>query len=104
MPEKQENPLCVLAIGEFASDRILLHDVCRASGWQLNEARDRRSAMRVLERLPVQVVVAESDLPNWNWKKVLGDLRRLAATAAIDRHFAYRRRLSLGRGFEHRRV
>jgi DNA-binding response OmpR family regulator len=78
MPEKQENPLCVLAIGEFASDRLLLHDVCQASGWQLNEARDRRSAMRVLERRPVQVVVAESDLPNWNWKKVLADLRRLA--------------------------
>jgi len=78
MPEKQENNLCVLAIGEFHADRLLLHDVCRKLGWRLIEARDRRRAMKVLERKSVQVVIAESELPNWNWKKVLGDLRRLA--------------------------
>jgi DNA-binding response OmpR family regulator len=34
--------------------------------------------MQVLERQSVQVVIAESELPNWSWKKVLNDLRRLA--------------------------
>jgi len=78
MTEKQENPVCILAIGDFATDRTLLHDVVERAGWRLLEARDRRRAMQLLERAPVQVVIAESDLPNWDWKKVLGDLRRLA--------------------------
>jgi DNA-binding response OmpR family regulator len=78
MPEKQENTLSVLAIGEFSADRLLLHDICHQSGWRLIEARDRRHAMKVLERKPIQVVIAESELPNWNWKNVLSDLRRLA--------------------------
>ena len=29
MAEKQERTLRVLAIGEFATDRLLLHDICR---------------------------------------------------------------------------
>src|SRR5437763_11790463 len=78
MPETQERSLGVLAIGEFAADRLLLHDVCHKLWWRLREARDRKSALRILERQPVQVVIAESELPNWNWKKVLNDLRRLA--------------------------
>jgi len=83
MPEKQENPLCVLAIGEFTADRPLLHDVCRNSGWKLIQARDRRHAMKVLERKAVHVVIAEADLPNWQWKTILGDLRRLAQTPQL---------------------
>src|SRR3982751_4562120 len=83
MPVKQENLLCVLAIGEFIADRLLLHDVCRNSGWKLIEARDRRHAMKVLERKPVHVVIAEADLPNWKWKNILGDLRRLVQTPQL---------------------
>ena len=83
MPQKQENPLCVLAVGEFIADRLLLHDVCRNSGWKLIEARDRRHAMKVLERKPVHVVIAEADLPNWKWNNILGDLRRLPQTPQL---------------------
>ena len=72
MPEKQENPLCVLAVGEFKTDRLLLQGLCRNSGWRLIEAEDRRHAMQLLERQAVHVVIAESNLPNWNWKKVSG--------------------------------
>jgi DNA-binding response OmpR family regulator len=68
----------VLTIGEFEQDRPLLHDIFRTYGWTLLEACDRRHAMACLERNPVDVVLAESDLPNWNWKKILNDLRRLA--------------------------
>jgi DNA-binding response OmpR family regulator len=78
MTEKKENPVCILAIGDFAADRTLLHDIVEKAGWKLLEARDRRRAMQLLERVPVQVVIAETELPNWDWKKVLGDLRRLA--------------------------
>jgi DNA-binding response OmpR family regulator len=71
--------LCALAIGEFDHDRPLLQSVFRDLGWRLLEAADRRRAMQCLERDSVDVVIAESDLPYWNWKKVLNDIRRLAA-------------------------
>jgi DNA-binding NtrC family response regulator len=75
---QRENPVSALLIGEFQKDRLLLHEVFRALGWRLFEARGRRKAMQCLERNAVQVVLAESDLPKWSWKKVLGDVRRLA--------------------------
>jgi DNA-binding response OmpR family regulator len=31
--------------------------------------------MECLDSNPVQVVIAESDVPNWNWRRVLTDLR-----------------------------
>lgn len=74
---KQESCVTVLAVGEFSQDRQLLHDIFRDLGWRLFEARDRRRAMQYLQRNPVHVVLAESDLPDWNWKKVLTDIRRL---------------------------
>lgn len=70
--------LIALAIGEFDHDRSLLQSIFRDLGWRLFEASDRRRAMQCLERNSVDVVLAESDLPNWNWKKVLNDIRRLA--------------------------
>jgi DNA-binding response OmpR family regulator len=76
---KLQSSVTALAVGEFAEDRLLLHDIFRDLGWRLLEASDRRRAMQCLERNPVHVVLAESDLPNWNWRKVLNDIRRLAA-------------------------
>jgi DNA-binding response OmpR family regulator len=78
MLEIADFPVSALAVGEFENDRALLRDIFNAAGWHLYEARDRRHAMQFLERKSVQVVLAESDLPNWNWRKVLHDLRRLA--------------------------
>jgi DNA-binding response OmpR family regulator len=75
---KLPHTISALAIGEFEHDRRLLHTIFRDLGWRLFEACDRRRAMQCLERHPVDVVIAESDLPNWNWKKVLNDIRRLA--------------------------
>jgi DNA-binding response OmpR family regulator len=34
--------------------------------------------MECLQRNPVQVVMTETHVPRWNWRKVLSDLRRLA--------------------------
>ena len=78
MTNGSESFVTALAVGEFASDRELLHDIFSASGWNLLVAQDRRHAMQLLERNSIQVVLAESQLPNWSWKKVLNDLRRLA--------------------------
>lgn len=74
----QPHTVSALAIGAFEQDRPLLQDIFHNLGWTLLEARDRRRAMQHLERHSVNVVLAESDVPNWNWKKVLNDLRRLA--------------------------
>ena len=71
-----ENLVSTLLVGEFQQDRLLVHDVFRKLGWRLFEARDRRRALRCLASNPVHVVLAESDVPNWSWRRVLRDLRR----------------------------
>ncbi len=72
-----EDSISALLIGRYQQDRPLVHEVFRSHGWQLFEATDRRRALRCLELNPVQVVLVESDLPHWNWKRVLRDLRNL---------------------------
>ena len=79
MTENAEHSVSALLVGDYETDRLLLHDIFQRLGWRLFEARDRKRALACLERHPVQVVIAESETPNWNWRKVLSDLRRLAA-------------------------
>lgn len=67
-----------LLIGEYESDRQLLHGIFRDAGWRLLEAPDRRQALDCLERQPVHVVISQEDGPQWHWKWLLSDLRRLA--------------------------
>jgi len=78
MNKTGENAICALLWGEFAEERVLLHEIFRKPGWRLFEAGDRRKALQCLERNPVQVVIADSAGHNWSWKSVLQDLRRLA--------------------------
>jgi DNA-binding response OmpR family regulator len=72
-------PVSALLVGEYAAERSLVQEIFRQCGWLLFEAGDRHHALESLERDPVQVVIAESDLPKWNWRKVLTDLRGLAS-------------------------
>jgi DNA-binding response OmpR family regulator len=83
MPQVNDNPLSALLIGEFATDRLLVHDIFRSHGWRLFEAHDRRHALEFLGRHPLQVVIAESELPAWNWKRILSDLRRMAPSPQL---------------------
>lgn len=78
MDEILDKGVSALLVGEYEGDRFLIHDVFKRFGWRLFEARNRRRAMKCLERNPVQVVIAESNVPNWNWKRVLTDLRKFA--------------------------
>ncbi len=73
----QEVPLSALLVGEFASERLLVHEIFRKCGWRLFEAPDRRRALLAVARNPVQVVITECDGPRWNWRSVLSDLQRL---------------------------
>ena len=78
MNEAALNPsVSALLVGELENERLLVHGVFAKLGWRLFEARTRKQAIECLERHPVQVVMAESEHPHWNWKMVLRDLRRL---------------------------
>jgi DNA-binding response OmpR family regulator len=74
---KAEIKLSALLVGDYQDDRLLVRDVFKQLGWRLFEARDRKRAMLCLESNPVHVVIAKSDVPNWSWRGVLNDLRRL---------------------------
>jgi DNA-binding response OmpR family regulator len=74
----QETGLSALLVGEYKDDRSLIQDVFKRFGWNLFEARNRKRAIKFLENNPVQVVIAETDVHDWNWKRVLCDLRRMA--------------------------
>jgi DNA-binding response OmpR family regulator len=73
----RESGVSALLVGEYEQDRTLLRDLFREFGWRLFEARDRRCGMECLAQNPVQVVITESDLPRWHWRRVLRDLSRL---------------------------
>ena len=74
---KTQGPLSALLVGEYEKDRLLVHDTFSRLGWRLFEAPDRKRAMHYLDHQPIQVVIAETETPNWNWRKVLQDLRNL---------------------------
>lgn len=83
MPRLNDHVVSALLIGDYEIDRLLLHDIFRSQGWRLFEARDRRRALECLGKHPVQVVIAESEIPSWNWKRILSDLRRIAPTPQL---------------------
>jgi DNA-binding response OmpR family regulator len=83
MPQTNDRSVSALLVGEYETDRLLVHEIFRLHGWRLFEARDRRHALECLAKNPVQVVIAESELPAWNWKRILSDLRRLAPTPQL---------------------
>ncbi len=74
---ERTNPVSAVLVGAYDSDRQVVQEVFRKQGWKLFEACDRRKAMEYLNRQKVHVVIAETDVPDWHWKKVLSDLRRM---------------------------
>jgi DNA-binding response OmpR family regulator len=73
-----EKSISALLVGDFAEDRFLLKDIFQKCGWHLFEARDRCGALASLHNNPVSVVIAESQLDRWSWRKLLHDLRSIA--------------------------
>ncbi len=66
-----------LLVGAFEADRTLIADVLRKAGGRLEQTSDRDRALDLLRRHRFHVVIAESDLPAWDWRMVLGDLHTL---------------------------
>lgn len=77
MSGTREIGVSALLVGEYETDRLLLHELFREFGWRLHEANGRRQAIDYLQRNPVHVVITESHLPRWDWRHVLSDLRRM---------------------------
>lgn len=76
MCETNDCLVSALLVGTYETDRPLVHDIFRNRKWRLFEAGDRSRALECLEKNPVEVVVAESQVPDWNWRRILTDLRR----------------------------
>ena len=68
--------VCALLVGDCEDGRLLMREVFRDAGWRLLEAPDPKRAMECLDRNLVQVVITSSELPNYNWKRLLNLLRR----------------------------
>jgi DNA-binding NtrC family response regulator len=71
----RENSVSALLVGAYEQERRLLQDIFGRRGWKLFEADDRSRALRFLDCAPIQVVITETNLPQWDWKGLLQDLR-----------------------------
>ncbi|MBZ5620970.1 MAG: response regulator [Acidobacteriia bacterium] len=78
-----ESSVSALLVGAYEKDRPLLREIFRNLRWRLFEARDRRRALHCLGRNAIHVVIAGTDVPDWNWKRVLHDLRGLEQTPQL---------------------
>jgi two-component system response regulator (stage 0 sporulation protein F) len=74
---RDDQPISALLVGDFARDRLMLHDIFRKPGWRLFEPANRRRALACMSLHPVHVVLSEAEAPDWNWKRVLADLQKL---------------------------
>jgi DNA-binding response OmpR family regulator len=77
MRDKGDHSVFALLVGEYEDGRLLMREVFRESGWRLFEASGRTKALECLNRDTVHVVITSCEIPNWDWKKVLENLRRL---------------------------
>lgn len=75
MKTTSEFSVCAVLVGEHEEGRLLLQEVFREAGWILLEARDRNKALECIDHHPVQVVIASCEVGEWNWKRVLDNLR-----------------------------
>ena len=77
MHETRDSFVCALLVGGCAESRLLIQEVFRNAGWRLYQAHSRKQALVCLARLPLQVVIAADDIPDYPWKRAWHDLARL---------------------------
>ena len=89
MANVHESPVSALLVGAYEWDRQLVQQIFSDSGWKLYEAQDRHRALRCLDRYPIDVVIAETNVADWGWRHVLRDLqdrRQQAQLIVTSRH------------------
>ena len=69
MPE-----VSALAVGAPDGGRQQLTEIFDQHGWRILWARTRAEAEAVIDSTPVEVVIAERDLPEGGWRELLLDL------------------------------
>ena len=82
----------------------MLRHVLDSALWKVSGVATRRSAIERLGASAVSVIVCESVLDDGTWKDILEYNQAALLCPAAYRHFAPRRRVSLGGSAEPRRV
>jgi len=72
-----------LLVSGIEEDHEFLGRVFSQQAWRLYKARTVESAMDLLSRSPVPVVMTERDLPLGNWKDVLAAIQQLPQTPLL---------------------
>ncbi len=89
-------------VSAIEEDHRFLGRVFSQQGWMLHKTRSLESAMDLLRRNPVPVVVTERDLPLGNWKDVLAAIQQLPqvptliVTARLADEYLWAEVLNLG--------
>lgn len=79
LPLRRRQSNAALLISPFEQDHKLLRSLFREQGWKLHGAGSLESALKLLRRGVVSVVITEKDLPVGNWKDVLGAVLHLSS-------------------------
>jgi DNA-binding NtrC family response regulator len=72
LPIRQTQRCSALLISPFEQDHVVLESLFREQGWKLHGTDCLQSALSLLRRKVIPVVITEKDLPAGNWKDVLG--------------------------------
>src|SRR5208283_787077 len=72
-----------LLVSGIEEDHEFLGRVFSQQAWRLYKARTVESAIDLLSRSPVPVVMTERDLPLGNWKDVLAAIQQLPQTPLL---------------------
>ncbi len=73
-----ERVVTVLTVSDSEEDREWLRDVFGHSKWKMLSARSCREALEILQSNRISVVVCECELPDGNWKSLLGRFAQAA--------------------------
>ena len=74
MGARKDVSTCALLVGDYQEDRPLLQEIFQEAGWRLLEAPNRQKALADLDHHPVQVVIANCEAPDLDWRILLDTL------------------------------
>lgn len=82
-PSNRTEIITVLAVSPLEPDHTLLESIIRHSKWTLLKAETIASALSILRRREISVVLCEHDLHPGRWTDILDQLRELVHPPAL---------------------
>jgi DNA-binding response OmpR family regulator len=76
-------PVSVLGVSPIEDDRVLLEHVFSHSNWKFDHVRSCAEAVAFVSRGGVPVIICAAELPDGNWKDLLGALKQQPAPPRI---------------------